>query len=272
MTENRISRAGQTKIYVGKCCRLFINEKQWKNLISTFLIMVLICMVTSREMFTSFVPTRQGGFAIVCACIWIGLFNSIQSVCRERDIVKREHRTGLHISSYIMAHVIYEAALCLAETVIVTLITVIRNITHLPPRGLIFPLLLDFAVTFFVILFSSDMIALLISCIVKKENTAMTVMPFVLIIQLIMSGMIFELSGLPKLISALTISRWGLNAICAIANTDNTLEIYCSFSGIEGCDPSPGNLFMLWLRLLFFAAVYIAAAIVMLKRVDKDKR
>ena len=34
----RINAAGQVKIYLGKCFRLFTNEKQWKNFISALLI------------------------------------------------------------------------------------------------------------------------------------------------------------------------------------------------------------------------------------------
>ena len=67
---------------------------------------------------------------------------------------------------------------------------------------------------------ASDIFAMMISSVVTNENTAMTVMPFILIIQLVMSGLIFELSGAIKTVSALTISRWGLDAICATANTN----------------------------------------------------
>ena len=44
--------------------------------------------------------TLMGAFAIACVCIWTGSFNSIQVICRERDVIKREHRAGMHISSY----------------------------------------------------------------------------------------------------------------------------------------------------------------------------
>ena len=144
---NRIGRSEQIRIYVGKCWRLFLNEKQWKNLISTLIITVLISLVTSEDTFVDGVQTKNSCFAIICACIWVGIFNSIQSVCRERPIIKREHRTGLRISSYIGAHVIFEGALCAVEALIILVVVMLKNSSHLPDHGLLFPLAIDLFVT-----------------------------------------------------------------------------------------------------------------------------
>ena len=201
MNENRISAGGQIRIYAGKCFRLFWSEKQWKKLISTLIIMGIISLVTGDKMFKEYPATKNGAFAVICACIWVGLFNSIQSICRERAIIKREHRTGLRLPSYVMAHVLYELALCAIEAVIVLTIVFLRNADHLPDSGIIGPRVVDMYISFLLIIFASDLIAMLVSCIVKNENEAMTVMPFVLIVQLVMSGAVFELSGVTELIS-----------------------------------------------------------------------
>ena len=167
-------------------------------LISAAIITLIISSVTGENTFVVAQDTRNGAFALVCACIWVGIFNSIQSICRERAIIKREHRTGLHISSYMIAHMIYELVICLMETVIVTLIMYMANRSHFPETGVFFPPLLELMITFFLIIYSSDVLGLLVSGIVKNENTAMTVMPFILIVQLVMSGMIFAWRALPR--------------------------------------------------------------------------
>ena len=272
MVEDRITRSGQIKVYLGKCFRIFSTEKQWKNFISTALIMAIISMVTGKDMFVSFSDTRNGSFAIICACIWIGLFNSIQSICRERDILKREYRTGLHISSYILAHVIFEAFLSAVESCIIMGVVALRNISHLPASGLVGPMFTDMYVTIFLVVFGADMIAVLISSIVRKENTAMTVMPFVLIIQLVMSGTVFHLEGITEMISYFTLSKWGLDGICAIANTTRSVNNGYIFSGLDSCDPKASVLLMAWAILLIFSLVYILLSIIVLKRVDKDTR
>ncbi len=265
MTDIRhISRAGQTRLYLQTCTRQFINEKNWKLFISSSLIMILISMVTGEKMFQNYDATRSGAFALICACIWIGIFNSIRSICREKEIIKREHRTGLHMSSYLLAHWLYEGGLCLAETVIMVLIVRIANASHFIDQGILFAPTVELMITFFLVTFSADAMGLMISSIVKDENMAMTVMPFALIIQLIMSGMVFELEGVTKTISALTISRWGLDAICVSANV-NRMAL---FSNSE-YEATAGHLIQLWLLLLVFAVVYAVIAIIALEFIDR---
>ena len=275
MDSKRISRIGQIWVYVGKCYRAFINEKLWKTFISAAIITIIIASVTGDNTFVTFRDTRNGAFALVCACIGIGLFNSIQSICKERAIIKREHRTGLHISSYVIAHMIYEMALCLCEALIVTVIIFMKNWGHTPENPLVFPAGMELLVTFFLIIYSSDVLGLAISSIVKTANTAMTVMPFVLIIQLVMSGMIFELNGFTEKISKLTVSKWGLEAICS---TSNVLELEIDpmliITDVMRTDyeHSIEHLLKIWLILAAFVVLYGSISIIALKFVDKDKR
>lgn len=267
---NGASRLKQIKIYTGKCFRVFLNEHGWKIFISASIITLLISSVTSSDMFFLYSATRNGAFALVCACIWIGIFNSIQSVCKERDIIKREHRSGLHISSYIASHMLFEMALCAVESVIVTLITCLTNMDNLPDSGVLLPTFLELMITFFLIIYSSDSLGLMISSIVKTPNTAMTVMPFILIIQLVMSGMIFELSGFTELISKITIAKWGLNAICVTANVNDMFGSLRDFA--SDYTYSTSYMGQLWLILILFTLIYGVISIVSLKFVDKDKR
>ena len=271
MEETRISAGGQIKVYLGKCFRLFRTEKQWKNLISAAIIIVLICLVTGSNMFVEFADTNSGAFAIISACIWTGLFNSIRSICRERDIIKREYRTGLKISSYLLAHAIYEMTLCAAEALISLLFIIGFNISHLPPEGVFLPAVIEIFLTLFFVTFCADMLALLVSCIVRNENTAMTVMPFVLVVQLVMSGVIFELNSVTTYISYLTASRWGVEAFNTIARTDSTVNFQAIWSGVEA-EGGSATLFQDWGLLFGFAVVYLILAMLFLRRVDKDQR
>lgn len=269
---NGASRTKQIRIYVGKCFRVFLNDRGWKIFISAAIITLLISLVTGEMMFSEYNETRNGAFSLVCACIWIGIFNSIQSVCKERDIIKREHRSGLHISSYIVSHMIFELVLCFVEAIIVTVITGVANIDTFPESGVMMPAFLELFITFFLIIFSADALGLMVSSIVKTPNTAMTVMPFVLIIQLVMSGMIFELEGFTAQVAKATIAKWGLNSICITSNV-NTMpgsELFPHL--VEEYEYTVGHQFGLWGILIGFTALYGVIAIIALKFVDKDKR
>jgi len=270
--QTRISRLGQVKVYTGKCFRAFSNDKGWKAFISSIIILIIISWVAGRDMFHTLYETRSGAFALVCACIWIGIFNSVQSICRERAIIKREHRTGLHISSYITAHMLYEMVLCLVQALIsVVILFVMRD----PPiHGIITSSLIEFFITFFLVIFAADMLGILISSVVKNETQAMTVMPFVLILQLVMSGVIFALDDVASLISNITISKWGVNAIGSIANL-NAMPDTLVISNFNRDDFAsvPGNLYRTWVILALFALSYIVISTVILKIfIDKDKR
>lgn len=268
----RISFFGQLKIYLGKCFRTFKNEKQWKSLLSAFIIMLLISLVTGDEMFVEYKPTNSGCFAVICGCIWIGLFNSIQSVCRERAIVKREYRTGLRLGAYIYAHFFYELALSAAEAVVVTAVVLVRNASHLPEEGLILFLAGDIYVSILLTIFAADMMALLVSCIVKNETTAMTVMPFVLIVQLVMAGTIFELQGASKAISAITVSRWGMASLMSVSATTEAVNQGLAYAALDDAAAEAGTLALCWARQLLFSVVFSLAATVALRGVEKDKR
>lgn len=217
MENERRGRLSQIKVYVGKFFRIFIYEKDWKVFVFAVIISILLSAVLGSSMFQVKERTREGFFAVISSCIWIGIFNSIQTICREREIIKREHRTGLHITSYVAAHLIYQAAICGVQAL--TMVIIYGIFTPLPKYGLVFQsFYCDLFLTFFLVLYAADVLGLSVSSIVKTTTAAMTVMPFILIIQLIFSGSIFPLTGVGKMVSDLTISKWGQRVLCIEAN------------------------------------------------------
>ena len=132
------------------------------------------------------------------------------------------------------------------------------------------PVPMELFLSFFFTIYSADALGLMVSSIVKTPNTAMTVMPFVLIIQLVMSGVIFELKGLTELISHLTVAKWAQRAICTTVNVNDMF--LSDFRVKEDYDFTPGHLFGLWFTLILYTVLYGIAATVALEFVDKDKR
>lgn len=289
----RIGRLGQVRIYIGKCFRTFFYEKGWKSLISTFIMGIVIAWIIGDDTFYVFENTEAGVFAMICGCIWTGLFNSIQTVCRERAIIKREYRTGLHISSYVAAHMVFELVQCLVEAII--LVAVFDLFRDFPEKGVVLDWIwLELLISFTLITFCADCLGLLVSCIVKTENAAMTVMPFILIIQLVMCGFMFVLPDYAEPIKEVTISKWGLSAICSSADVDQypnnitlmkfeeakvmnpTLEDWTQ-AGIEQEDDpeytaETNHIFTCWGVLGGYCILYGGLGTLLLKLVDKDKR
>lgn len=211
-------RFEQIPIYLGKQLRSFVYLNDWKVLPMAAIIGALVSMVVRGSLFKTMEGTLTGGFALVCVGIWNGCFNSIQVICRERDILKREHRSGLHISSYIIAHMIYQALLCLAQTGITIYVCKMTGVAF-PKEGFMTPnMMIDIGISLFLITYASDMLSLLISALSKTTTAAMTVMPFLLIFQLVFSGGFFALPEWAKSLAKTTVSRYGLTAIVSQGN------------------------------------------------------
>ena len=211
-------RAAQVGIYLGKFYRMFIYQNDWKVLPMAMVIGALVGMVVQPNMFLTMEGTLFGGFALSCVCIWNGCFNSIQVVCRERGIIKREHRSGMHISSYVIAHMVYQATLCLVQSILLTIVFY-RIGVHFPEKGYITSwFFVDFALTVFLVTYASDMLGLFVSSFVRTTTAAMTIMPFLLIFQLIFSGGFFSLPSWSQPLTDITISRYGLRSIAALGS------------------------------------------------------
>ena len=188
----------------------------------------------------------------------------------------------------------------------------IFHIFHLyfPETGLITgSFTLDLIITMFVITYASDMLALLVSCIARTTTAAMTIMPFLLVVQLVFAGGIFPLEREgAKILSQFTISHWGIQAVNVAAdyNSQKSIALTAAIDTMQDSsdelivrvhdalsipelqekiqtytaeklqDPDyvyeKENLLKCWGILLGFAAVYALVGLVFLEMVDRDKR
>ena len=209
-------RISQIPIYLGKQFRFFINESDWKVLPMAAVIAILVAVVIRTRLFTSMEGCLISSFALACVALWNGCFNSIQSISRERAIVKREHRSGMHITAYVVSHMIYQFVLCLAQTAI-SLLVLSQFGVQFPETGILFKKgwVMEIGLTMLLISYAADMMSQFISSIARTTTAAMTVMPFVLIFQLVFSGGIIPIPASIQPLSNLTISNYGIKAVTA---------------------------------------------------------
>ena len=233
-------RGEQTAIYLGKFLRMFVYQNDWKVLPMSAIIAGLLAMVIRNMFFRTMEGTLMSSFALACVAIWNGCFNSIQVICREREVIKREHRAGLHISSYITAHLLYQAMLCLLQTAITMYVFLLVGI-RFPAEGLFTPwMIVDIGITVFLLTFASDALSLWVSSLARNTTTAMTIMPFILIFQLVFSGGMLSLPSWSKPLTNLTISHYGLTALASQADYNNRplVALWSSVVSLKGTDIS----------------------------------
>jgi len=110
---------------------------------------------------------------------------------------------------------IYQALLCLLQTGVTVYITQMVGVEY-SGEGLFTPyMIVDFAISMFLITYASDMMSLWVSTLAKTTTTAMTIMPFVLIFQLVFSGGMLSLPAWTNHITPLTISNPALKVLAA---------------------------------------------------------
>lgn len=275
---HKTSRIKQTFVYFKKNFRLFMNQKDWKFIIIAAVISLLVCAVVGDKMFDTYESTKSGFFAIISAAIWIGVFNSIQGICKEHDTITSETRSGLHLSSYVMSHVLFDFFICLFQAVILMVVCCI--FIDFPKDGVIFGhSIIEYFLTLFMIIWGSDIMGIMISSVASTPNVAMTAMPFVLILQLVMSGVLFELNGWSEKIAYVTYSKWGMSALGSIGDLnseDLPLKLSRVFPQVvrleteAAYDATSENLMKAWGCILLIAAVCTLISIVSLKIRNRD--
>lgn len=221
----RVSNFNQLSVLIRRYITLIKNdiERLMMIFIQPVLIGLLLALVAEKGIYDKMFETRSILFAIMSAGIWMGLFNTIQEIYKERVILKREYMANLKLPLYMLSKYIVQAMVAIVQSVIV--VAVFVAVKGAPKcDGVIFEsAVLEMMVTIFVTIYVSAGFGLLISACSKNGDRAMSVAPFVLIIQLLFSGILFTLNGATDKISYFTFSRWSMEALGS-TNSLNELE------------------------------------------------
>lgn len=300
----RISVKNELKLLLRQGILVLFGEK--RNLIISllfpFIAAAIMVWIAGENMFVSFEATKSGCFILVCAAIWGGLFNSIQSLVKERENIKRDYVSGaLRIECYMGSRALIQLVLCFIQSAVLTVSFPAIEWVHgnsMPSSGLLgLPVIFEFFITLFLIMYASDTLGLLISSIVRKEELASKLAPYILIAQLLFSGVLFTLEGGAKGFSSIMISRWGMEAlgsICDLNATPTATHVAlidngwdkvcipdrcCGLLGAlelpkesEAFEATSEHFVLVLLIMLAFVVVPLIVGDLMLHRVKKDGR
>lgn len=284
--ENRknVSAAKQCGILTRRYFKMLIRNP--KKLIGMFgfpvIAVVIVVFVAGEDMFANYEGTNSALFLITSAAIWGGMFNSIQEICKERGRLKREYMLGQHLSSYMISKVIVQVGFCLIQSAVLCLaffFTYLKYDHALPEKGVVIPnIYIEYYVTIFLLMCASDAMGLCISAVLKNADIANAVAPYVLIGQLVFSGVLFKLKGAANIISYLMVSRWSMEALGSSSRlNDLPLRIQATVPSVPHefdkiYDSVPKHIWQVWLILLLFAFVFEIAGTVFLQKVKNDGR
>ncbi|MCI8575768.1 MAG: ATP-binding cassette domain-containing protein [Bacilli bacterium] len=216
-----------------RCHEIFYLAKRYLHIIKNdkfYLFMMLFQGILIACLFNIAVPSdglKQYDtakivlFAITCAAMWLGLFNSVQEIVKERDILKREYMSNVRLSSYILSKIFVLGMICLIESFLV--MGTLSFHFQFPKQGLIFQtVFIENVIHFFLISFSSCLLGLCISVTVKKQELTLILAFLYMLVQLIFSGILLSLEGIAKWISYFIIGKY---AIYTVGTTSNLIEV-----------------------------------------------
>lgn len=246
-------------------------------LLQPFLIAILLYIVADKEIFNIYESTKSMLFALSCSGIWIGLFNSIQEICKERVIVKREYMANLKLPGYVFSKFVLQAVLGFVQAFILTYIFL--KFIDKEREGIFFD---SFGTEIFLTIWLTILVAVtmgfVISSVVKTGDKAMVVAPFVLIIQLLFSGILFNLKGIGEKISYCTISRWSVESLGSISKLNKLqLRMQEDYPMLEHkaeafFKATKGHLIQTWSILIVMTVFFMTVSIFMLRSISKDRR
>ncbi|MGW2331724.1 FHA domain-containing protein [Streptomyces sp. NPDC001700] len=188
-----------------------------------------------------FLPAPKGMFnqdsgtitlILVVGMCFSGAANSVRELIKERVIYERERAVGLSRSAYLMSKVIVLGVITAFQGVIICAIGFAPR--ELPEDGLIMPPAVEMCVAIIAIGFTSMMVGLVISSLVKTAEKTMPLLVMFAIIQVVFTGVLFKIYGSPGIeqFAYLMPARWAVGAVGA------TLDL----------GPGPGHLMAPWDR------------------------
>ncbi len=277
----------QTKILIFRNAEILFNSTGKLILLTALPIVsgLIVGIAAGGNMFSSFSDSQTGYFVLCCAMVFTGVFNSIQEICRERDILKREYCANLRLGSYVCGKLCVQAAICAVQAMLLLLVFCLFADYSKNAGGLIMPAFFEAFVSLFLLNLASDTTGLFLSSLVKTVDIANIIAPVFLILQVVFSGVLFPLNGIFKLVSRFMVGHWAIEALGAsgdIAAELREKQVMATSVGrsisprqsdiIDMYKPKIGFLLTAWGALAGFILLFSVLCVYSLKRVAKDTR
>lgn len=208
-------------------------------------------------------------FVFTSACLWVGFSSSLQEIVKEADIYIRERLVNLGLFAYLGSKLIPLGGLALVQTLLITLCILIG---FDDAKGEVFSWNLGIIITTFLTLFSCMSLGLMVSSMAKNSTQASGWLPLLLLPQIILSGVLFNLAG-AEIASWLMLSRWSVGAYGILVDVNGLVpdipnKDSLPFSGSDVYTASGGNLALNWMMLILHSLVYLGVTLWLQKRKD----
>jgi hypothetical protein len=158
-------------------------------------------------------------FMLSTVAVWFGVINAAREITQEAAVYRRERLAGVGIVPYVMSKVLVLSLLVIAQSA--ALLAVVGRNVHFPASGVLLDGTWELYVTTTLTALAGLSLGLAISAWAKTADRAISVVPLVLIPQILFSGVLFPFgSGISttRILSWFTVSRWAMDAYGTTVN------------------------------------------------------
>ncbi|HXZ05225.1 MAG TPA: ABC transporter permease, partial [Ktedonobacteraceae bacterium] len=212
-------------------------------------------------------------FIMAFAAMFFGCVNGAREIVKEAPIYRRERTVNLGIGPYMFSKIVILGILCLLQCAVLVLAV---NWVAPIQQGILLPAPFEVYITMALTSLAGLMIGLTVSAIAPNNDRAVTLIPIILIPQVIFAGLLFKLDGpVLQAIGALFAVRWGMAASgssVGLHGGDNLRTddfsykgtLFSTFSQTEAAI----HLFICWFALVLMILILGVAIAYFLKRKD----
>lgn len=249
--EWRAAALTHARIFAGRHLRLIGRDRT--ALCYTLLQGVVVALLTAfvaPKPLTWHVNGSSAMFVFGCAAVWFGMISSVREIVKERPIWRREFLAGGNLVAYLGAKVAVLAGFALIQSLTLTFILGVT--LGLPAGGPLGPTAFTIVITLWLANVCGVAAGLLVSTTSPSADRALSQVPYLLIAQLVLCGVLFKL-GAMTFVSWLMPARWSVSSLGGIAGLSSK-----ALRQSSGLYPHSGiGLFGSWIMLVLLAAAGI---------------
>lgn len=239
--------------------------------ILAIILMLIIQFAVKPPLFTGTklaIDAEKVLFIVSFIATLLGCNNSAREIVKELPIYRRERMVNLGIIPYLLSKVLVLGTLCLLQCII---LVVAVNIITAFPKTVLLPPPLEIYVSLVLTSLVGLMMGLVISSLVVNSDQANSMIPLILIFQILLSGVVFPLTGFGVVFGALSAMRWsmvGMGSSVGLARPP--FEYQGANADFFPYVHDARHVLGAWLALLLMIIIFGALTAYFLKRKDKQ--
>ncbi|MEX2980517.1 FHA domain-containing protein [Streptomyces sp. C36] len=227
---------------------------------------------------TRFASADKANTVMLILCVGgvlTGAANAVRELVKERVIYRRERAVGLSRSAYVMSKIVVLGVITVVQAIVLSLVALAGVDTRAPGgQGVLMPPLVEMTLAEALLAFTSMMLGLVVSALVRREEVTMPLLVMITLVQVVFCGGMIELHNRLVLeqLAWLVPARW---ALAAMSSTIDVTHIPpepgtpAPPPGAQGTDPlfehSVGT-WMLSMSMMVVLSVVLGLLVVRLLR------